>query len=35
MMKAWKDGWRPSQKEIENKRLLLRKEPFFYNKNII
>lgn len=35
MMKAWNEGWRPSKKEIEDARLSLRKEPFFYNKNII
>jgi hypothetical protein len=35
MMKAWNEGWRPSKKEIEDVRLSLRKEPFFYNKNII
>ena len=34
-MKDWNCGWRPSQEQVDNMLKSLRKQPFFYKRNII
>ena len=34
-MKSWNKGWRPSKEEVEDLREALKKQPFFFRRNII
>ena len=34
-LKSWNEGWRPSKEKIENLRDVLKKQPFFFKRNII